>query len=322
MQATTPALPLFAYGLRVITEAAARAAYEWIGMGDKNAGDRAAVEAMRAELNRLPIDGIVVIGEGAKDEAPELYNGERIGDPSHAPKFDIAVDPVEGTSYLASGLANSVSVIAMAPRGTLFNPGPAFYMEKFAAPPAVQGRIDPRWPVARKLAVLAEALDKPVHELKIFVLDKPRHKELVQQINAAGARVSLHAAGDVNGAILAALPASGIDALMGTGGTPEGIITACAIRALGGVFFGRLDPQKADEKAAVAAAGLDTTRWHTTTELVRSDEVYFCATGITDGLLVEGVQRSATHDRTQTLIITGANGEREILTTWHRRRPS
>lgn len=315
----TPGIPLFAYGLRTITEAAARAACDWIGMGDKNAGDGAAVEAMRAQLNRLPIDGVVVIGEGAKDEAPELYNGETIGDPRHRPKFDIAVDPVEGTSYMAQGMTNAMSVIAMAPRGTMLDPGPAFYMEKFAGPPAVKGKIDPEAPVADKLAVLARELGKPLREVVVYVLDKPRHADLVQRINRAGARVALYPAGDVAGALLAATPGSGFDCLMGTGGTPEGIIVACALRGLGGELLGRLDPQKDAERRAVAAAGLDTRRWYRCDEMVTSDRVFFCATGVTDGFLFDGVRRTPTHDRTQTLMITGATGERQVLTTWHRR---
>ncbi|HYD32048.1 MAG TPA: class II fructose-bisphosphatase [Azospirillaceae bacterium] len=319
MSVHSPDLPLFSYGLRVITEAAARAAYEWIGMGDKNAGDHAAVEAMRAELNLLPIDGVVVIGEGAKDEAPELYNGEQIGDPSHAPKFDIAVDPVEGTTYLASGLSNSLAVIAMAPRGSMMNPGPAFYMEKFAGPPAVKGKIDPDSPIEEKLRILSRELGKPIRELRAYVLDKPRHENLVARINKTGARVALYSAGDIAGALLAADPESEIDCLVGTGGTPEGIISACAIRGLGGEFLGRLDPQKDDEKRAVAEAGLDTSRWYRAEELVTSEKVFFCATGITDGLLVQGVHRNAEYDRTQTLIITGTTRERQTLTTWHKR---
>lgn len=314
------AAPLFTYGLRRITEAAARAAYDWIGRGDKNQGDHSAVEAMRAELNKLPIDGIVVIGEGAKDEAPELYNGERIGDPRHQPKFDIAVDPVEGTSYLAKGMTNAMAVIAMAPRGTMLDPGPAFYMDKFAGPPAVRGKIDPRSPVEEKLRVLAKETGKPLSEITVYVLEKPRHRDLVERIHKAGARVALYPAGDVAGAIMAAIPESGIDALMGTGGTPEGIISACAIRALGGEFLGRLDPQLATERAAVESAGLDCNKWYKIEEMVKSDQVFFCATGITTGLLFEGVERARDYERTQTLMISGSTGERQLLTTFHSRK--
>jgi fructose-1,6-bisphosphatase II len=311
--------PSFIYSLRAVTEAAARSAYDWIGRGDKNQGDLAGVEAMRAALNGLPVGGTVIIGEGEKDDAPELYKGEVLGDPASPLQFDIAVDPVEGTSYLAKGMTNAMAVIAMAPRGSMFDPGPAFYMEKFAGPPAVRGKIDPKAPVAEKLNVLATALDKPVSELTVYVLEKPRHKELVSRIHAAGARVALYPAGDVAGALMAAIPDSGIDALMGTGGTPEGVISACAIRLLGGEFLGRLDPQLPSEIIAVRQAGMDTSKWYGVDELIRSDKAYFCATGITTGLLFEGVERTRAQEKTQTLMIAGPGGERQILTTWHPR---
>lgn len=316
---TTASNPSFIYALRAVTEAAARSAYDWIGRGDKNQGDLAGVEAMRDALNRMPVGGTVIIGEGEKDEAPELYKGEELGDLSSPCQYDIAVDPVEGTSYLAKGMTNAMAVIAMAPRGSMFDPGPAFYMEKFAGPPAVRGKIDPKAPVAEKLRVLAEALDKPISEITVYVLEKPRHREMVSRIHAAGARVALYPAGDVAGALMAAIPDSGIDALMGTGGTPEGVISACAIRLLGGEFMGRLDPQLPSEIIAVREAGMDTSQWHGVDELIRSDEAYFCATGITTGLLFDGVERTRTLEKTQTLMIAGPSGERQILTTWHPR---
>lgn len=310
--------PLLTYGLRLATEAAARAAYEWIGRGDKAQGDSAAIQAMAAELDRLPLSGVVVIGEGSRDECSVLYHGQRIGPPAELAEVDIAVDPVEGTSYLARGMTNAMAVVAMAPRGTLFEPGPAFYMEKFAGPPAVKGKVDPNAPVEDKLQAVAAALGKPVAELTIYVLEKPRHRDLVERIHRAGARVQLYPAGDVAGALMAAIPESGVDALIGTGGVPEGVLSACAIRAMGGEFLARLDPQLATEKAAVEAAGLSTRRWYGLEELVRSDQVHFCATGITTGLLFEGVERSRHHEKTQTLMI-GPGGERQLLTTFHRR---
>lgn len=316
---TTASDPSFIYALRAVTEAAARSAYDWIGRGDKNQGDLAGVEAMRDALNGMRVGGTVIIGEGEKDEAPELYKGEKLGDLSSPCQYDIAVDPVEGTSYLAKGMTNAMAVIAMAPRGSMFDPGPAFYMEKFAGPPAVRGKIDPKAPVAEKLRVLAEALDKPISEITVYVLEKPRHREMVSRIHAAGARVALYPAGDVAGALMAAIPDSGIDALMGTGGTPEGVISACAIRLLGGEFMGRLDPQLPSEIIAVREAGMDTSQWHGVDELIRSDEAYFCATGITTGLLFDGVERTRTLEKTQTLMIAGPGGERQILTTWHPR---
>ena len=309
--------PLFTFALRTITEAAARASYDWIGRGDKNSGDGAAVAAMRSELNKLPIDGVVVIGEGEKDEAPALYNGEQIGNATSKVQFDIAVDPVEGTSYLAKGMTNCLAVIAMAPRGSMFEPGPCFYMEKFAGPPCVRGKIEAGMSVAETLNVIARECDKPVKELTVFVLEKPRHKQLIGEIYKAGARAALYPAGDVVGALMASIPGSGIDAMMGTGGTPEGIMTAAAIRALGGEFMGRMDPQLEDEKAAVQEAGIDTTRWYQRDELVRSQNVYFCGTGITSGLMLKGVELTPHGVKTETLMVSGLSGERQLLTTIH-----
>ncbi|MBT3306888.1 MAG: fructose-bisphosphatase class II family protein, partial [Alphaproteobacteria bacterium] len=231
--------PLFIFALRNVTEAAAREAYKWIGLGQKDKSDVAAADAMREELKKLPISGTIVVGDAYKGPSNSLQNGETIGDGDQYPEFDIAVDPVEGTSYLAKGMTNAMAVIAMAPKGTLFEPGPSFYMEKFAAPKEAQGKIDPEAPTEDKLIALAKALGKPVSELTVFVLEKPRHNEMVESIYRAGARVALYPAGDVGGALMAAIPDSGIDALMGTGGTPEGILSACAIRAMGGVFFAR-----------------------------------------------------------------------------------
>lgn len=308
--------PELIYALRRVTENAACAASDWIGRGKPIEGDRAAVNAMRETLMKIDLDGIVVIGEGEKDEAPQLFDGERVGRPEAPFKADIAVDPVEGTTYLAKGLTNAVAVIAVAPRGTMLDLGPAFYMEKFAAPPAARGKINPAWPTARKLAALADCLGKDVSELNVFVLEKPRHRRLVEEIIDTGARVALYPAGDVAGALMAAFPDSGIDALMGTGGLPEGIMSACAIRALGGEFLGRVDPQLQTEAQAVKVAGLDTTRWYQSVELVTSEHVLFCATGITTGSMLEGVERTTDHTKVQTLMIAGDSAERQVLTTY------
>lgn len=310
---------LFVYALRQATEAAARAAYHWIGRGDKGQGDFAAIHAMREKLDQLPCDGRVLIGEGSPDEFPELYTGEKVGDPVHPLKLDIAADPIEGTSYLAKGMTNAMAVIAMTPRGAMFDPGPAFYMEKFSGPPAVKGLIDPAMSVADKLSVLAKATGKVVDDLTVYVQEKPRHRDLVEAIHKAGARVALYPAGDVAGAILAAIPGSGIDALMGTGGVPEGMISAAAIKALGGEFMARIDPQLATERQAVLAAGLSLERWYGLDDLVKSDQVYFCATGITTGLMLEGVERTKELEKTQTMLVAGPSGTRQILTTWHKR---
>ncbi|MBI5162767.1 MAG: class II fructose-bisphosphatase [Magnetospirillum sp.] len=308
-----------AYDLRRATEAAARAASAWIGRGDKGQGDSAAITAMTAELERLGLDGRILIGEGPRDETSDLYHGQRFGDPRRPPQWDIAVDPVEGTSFLAKGMTNAMACIAMAPHGALFDPGPAFYMEKIAVPPAAKGCIDPEAPVEDKLRALARALAKPVDELTVYVLEKPRHRDLVASIHALGARVLLYPAGDVAGAVMAAIPGSGVDALLGTGGCPEGILSACAIAGMGGEFMARLDPQLATERRAIEEAGVDTARWWRLDELVRAPEVIFCATGITTGLLLEGVERSGGMDKTQTMMVGGGAGIRQMLSSWHRR---
>jgi len=332
MTMTGGSAPLFLYALRTVTEGAASAAYDWIGRGRKDDGDGAAVDAMRAALNQLAIDGLVVIGEGEKDEAPALYNGERLGTgPGGADsggsalgdtQLDIAVDPVEGTTYLANGQTNALAVIAVAPRGAMMDPGPAFYMEKLVVPPAAKGKIDPSWSVERRLTALAQALGKPVGDLTVYVLEKPRHRALVERIHEAGARVALYPAGDVAGALMASIPDSGIDALMGTGGTPEGVMSACAVRALGGEFMGRLDPQLPSEQIAVRDAGLNATDWYAMEDMIKSDNVFFCATGITTGLLLDGVQRTSTHERLHTMLISGASGERQMLVNWRKRDPA
>jgi fructose-1,6-bisphosphatase II len=228
----------------------------------------------------------------------------------------VAVDPVEGTSYLVRGQTNALAVLAVAARGAMLNPGPAFYMEKFVASAPARGKIDPRWPVEKKLTALADALNKDVTDLTVFVLEKPRHRELVDRILSSGARVALYPAGDVAGALMAAIPGSGIDALMGTGGTPEGVMSACAIRAIGGEFLARLDPQLQTEARAVKEAGIDTEKWYERDEIIKSNDVFFCATGITTGLMLEGVERTKTHYKVQTMMITGATGERQTLTTY------
>ena len=307
--------PELMYSLRRVTESAALAAFDWIGRGDGMDGGRAALDAMLSSLAEVDLDAVVVIGEAGKGEAPQPARGERLGRPGSIFKADIAIDPVEGTSYLARGQTNALAVLAVAPRGAMMNPAPAFYMEKFVAPPAAYGKIDPQWTTGRKLRVLAELLNKEVSQLTVYVLEKPRHRELIDDIIRAGARVALYPAGDVAGALVAAIPGSGIDALIGTGGTPEGIMSACAVRALGGEFLARIDPQLHTEAKAVRDAGLSTSRWYTRDELIGSDDVFFCATGITTGLMVEGVERTATHYKVQTMMVTGATGERQLLTS-------
>ncbi|OAN53735.1 fructose 1,6-bisphosphatase [Paramagnetospirillum marisnigri] len=307
-----------AYDLRRATEAAARAAYAWIGRGDKVQGDHAAVAAMAGELDKLALDARLLVGEGPRAEISMLYHGQTLGD-STQPSWDLVVDPLEGASYLAKGMTNAMAVVAMAPHGKLFDPAPALYMEKLAVPPAAKGKVDPAAPPAERLRQLSAVLGKPVDEMTVYVIEKPRNKALVEAIYEAGARVALYPAGDVAGALMAAIPGSGIDALMGTGGTPEGLLSAIAIRAMGGDFLARIDPQLASEQAAVDAAGLDCSRWMSLEEMVPSDDVVFCATGITTGLLLEGVERASGLERTQTLMIGGEAGRRQMLTSWHKR---
>ncbi|HEX9753967.1 MAG TPA: class II fructose-bisphosphatase [Methyloceanibacter sp.] len=316
METPGPVNPELVFSLRRVTERAATAAFSWIGRGDSQDAGRAALDAMRAALADVDIDAVVAIGEATRGEAPQPQRGERFGRPGAAFKADIAVDPVEGTSYLVRGQTNALAVLAVAPRGAMLNPGPAFYMEKFVASAPARGKIDPRWPVEKKLSILAEVLSKDVSDLTVFVLEKPRHRELVDRILASGARVALYPAGDVAGALMAAIPGSGIDALMGTGGTPEGVMSACAIRAMGGEFLARLDPQLQTEAKAVKEAGIDTSKWYERDEIITSNNVFFCATGITTGLMLEGVERTKSHYKVQTMMTTGATGERQILTTY------
>jgi len=324
----TEGAALFVYALRTVTEAAACAAYEWIGRGERGKGDRAAVDAMLGELDGLPFSCRVVVGDGQGGGARALNPGATFGTPcaegeeSDGATFDLAVDPIEGTSYLVRGMTNAMAAVALAPRGAMYDPGPAFYMEKLVVPSAAKDRLSPDMDTGERLETLASALAKPVSEITVFVLEKPRHRELVEKIHRAGARVALYPAGDIAGAIMAAIPDSGIDALMGTGGAREGIISAAAVRALGGGFSARIDPQLATEKAAVVNAGIDTVRWLSIADLVGSEEVYFCATGITTGLLFEGVNRHKDSISTQSLMIAGPAGERQILTTYHRLAPS
>ena len=316
METLSPVNQQLVFSLRRVTERAATAAFNWIGRGDSQDAGRAALDAMRSALVEIDIDAVVAIGEATRGEAPQPQRGERLGRPGAAFKADIAVDPVEGMSYLVRGQTNALAVLAVSARGAMMNPGPAFYMEKFVASAPARGKIDPRWSPEKKLAVLAELLDKHVSELTVFVLEKPRHRELVESILSTGARVALYPAGDVAGALMAAIPGSGIDALMGTGGTPEGVMSACAIRAIGGEFLGRLDPQLQTEARAVKEAGIDTSKWYDRDEIIASNNVFFCATGITTGLMLEGVERSKTHYKVQTLMITGSSGERQIMTSF------
>ncbi|WP_243090295.1 class II fructose-bisphosphatase [Thermus neutrinimicus] len=298
------------------TEAAALASARYVGRGDKEGGDQAAVEAMRLLLNSLDFRGRVVIGEGEKDKAPMLYNGEVLGQ-GEGPYWDLAVDPVEGTRLLALGRPGAISVIAAAPEGTLFNPGPAFYAAKLVVGPEAKEAIDLKASVADNLKEIARALRKEVRELTVFVLDKPRHQRLIEEIRLAGARISLQTDGDVGGALAAVLPDTGIDVLMGTGGTPEGVIAAVAVRALGGGMQMRLDPQSEEERWNVVHAGYDLDRVYTLDELCSAEDTHFAATGITDGPFLRGVRYGESRAWTESLVIRGATRTLRKVEAWH-----
>jgi fructose-1,6-bisphosphatase II len=300
--------------LRSATEAAANAAAVKLGAGPNNGADAAAVDAMAEVLTRFPYRATVVSGQGSEDDVSTFYDGQVFGDPDSNIEFDLAVDPGEGTTYVVEGMTNAMSIAALAPRGAMREPEPALYMEKFVASAAAVSEIDPAWDVDRKLATLCKVLGKDIEDLTIFVLEKPRHRDLIEQIEEAGARVASYPAGDVAAALLATFPASKIDALMGTGGVREGIVSACAARALGAQFSWRLDPQLQSELAGIRAAGLPLDRWYTAGDLIASDDTYVCATGIASGLLLDGVARAPGEDRYQTLTI--ADGERKLMTTW------
>lgn len=299
-----------------VTEAAALAAARWMGRRQKESGDQAAVDGMRLMLDTVDMNGIIVIGEGEKDQAPMLFNGERVGN-GNGPATDVAVDPVEGTRLLAHGKPNAIAVIAVAPRGTMWNPGPGFYMEKIVVGQEARDAIDLDAPVSDNLKNVARALGKDVTDLTVFVLERPRHDRLIADIAEAGARVALHQDGDVAGALMAALETSSVDLMINIGGTPEGVISACAIKALGGQLLGRLAPQSAAEQAALQAAGLDTGRILTVDDLVRSNDVFFAATGITSGRLLRGVRYESGRARTYSLVIRSLSGTIRYLESIH-----
>ncbi len=303
-----------------VTEAAALSAAPHMGRGDGVAGDRAAVNAMRAVLDTVPMTGTVVIGEGEKDEAPMLFNGEEVGAET-SPAMDLAVDPVEGTRLLALGQPNAIAVIAAAPRGSMWSPGSSFYMNKLVVGDEARDAIDITSSVSENLHRVGEALERPVEQLTVFVLDKPRHRELVREVREAGARVTLHTDGDVMGALLAAYPGTGVDLLMGIGGTPEGVIAAVAVKALGAGMQGMRAPQRDDERARLDAE-LDPdemTRVLDVDDLVAAEDAFFAATAITGGVFLEGVR----YDRglgvtTESLAIRARSGSIRLIRGTHR----
>jgi fructose-1,6-bisphosphatase II len=301
-----------------VTEAAAMAAARWMGRGDKEGADGAAVDAMRVMLQTVSMDGVVVIGEGEKDEAPMLFNGERVGDGS-PPAIDIAVDPVEGTTPTALGRGNALAVIAASERGTMFNPGPCVYMEKLAVGPESAGQIDINDTPAHNLERVAKAKGVPVRDLTAVVLDRERHKDLIAEIRSTGARIRLIPDGDVAGAISAGWPGAGADILFGVGGTPEGVLAAAAIKCMGGELQGRLWPRNDDERAAAEAAGYDVDAVLFTDDLIRGDNCFFAATGVTDGDLLRGVRYERERGvSTQSLVMRSRSGTVRQVEAWHR----
>jgi fructose-1,6-bisphosphatase II len=299
-----------------VTEAAALASSRWVGRGDKLGADGAAVDAMRTVLSSVPMDGIVVIGEGEKDEAPMLYNGERIGDGS-TPRVDVAVDPIDGTSLTALGRANAISVIAVSERGTMFDPGPCFYMRKIAVGPDAAGSIDITATPTQNLRWIAKAKGESIRDLTVVILDRPRHAELIAEVRSSGARVKLISDGDIFGAIATSWPDAGVDVLFGIGGTPEGVIAAAALKCMGGEIQAQLWPQN-DERERAEAAGFDVDAVLTTDDLVQGDNAFFAATGITDGELLRGVRFSAKGATTQSLVMRSRSGTVRMVEARHR----
>ncbi len=291
-----------------VTEVAALAAARWMGRGDKEGADGAATEAMRVLLGSVALDGIVVIGEGEKDNAPMLYNGEQVGDGS-PPEVDIAVDPLEGTTLTALGRGNALAVIAVSERGTMYDP-PGFYMQKLAVGAEAAGTIDIDAPVADNLKAVAKATGRSVHDVTAVVLDRPRHEKLIAEIREAGARIRCIQDGDVAGAISTGWPEAGSDILFGIGGTPEGVISAAALKCMGGEIQARLAPQKEGERESIIEAGreADLDRILTTDDLVKGNNCFFAATGVTDGELLRGVRYDRQGATTQSLVMRSKSG--------------
>jgi len=290
-----------------VTESAALSATRWQGRGDKNAVDGAAVEAMRFVLQSVPMDGIVVIGEGEKDEAPMLYIGELIGT-GDAPSVDVAVDPVDGTTLTSKGLPNAISVVALASRGSMFYAPGIVYMEKIAVGPRGKGCISLDASVEENIRCVAKAKGLEVGEVTVVILDRPRHEDLIQKVRDAGARIKLIGDGDVAGALEAASEGSGVDLLMGVGGAPEAVIAACAIKCLGGEIQCRMAPRDEAEQMKAVAAGFDPSKIFTTDDLVKDDDVFFAMTGVTDGELVRGVRYTNRGAETESLMMRSRSG--------------
>ncbi|WP_182899930.1 class II fructose-bisphosphatase [Microbispora sp. H10830] len=290
-----------------VTEAAAMAAARWVGRGDKNGADGAAVNAMRQLINTVSMKGVVVIGEGEKDNAPMLYNGEEVGDGT-GPECDVAVDPIDGTRLCALGMNNAISVIAVSERGSMYDPSAVFYMEKLVTGPQAAEHVDIDAPVADNIRAVARAKGAKPSDVTVVILDRPRHERIVKEIRETGARIRFITDGDVAGAIMAARNGTGVDLMLGIGGTPEGIVAACALKCMGGVIQGKLWPRDEEERRKALDAGLDVDQVLMTDDLVRSDDVFFAATGITDGELMHGVRFQGGAAVTHSLVMRGRSG--------------
>ena len=299
------------------TESACLAAARWVGRGDKNRADDAAVEAMRLSLSTVPLDGVVVIGEGEKDEAPMLYNGEHVGD-GQDPQVDVAVDPIDGTTLTAKGLNNALSVIAVSERGSMLDPGPSFYMEKIAVGPEAVGAIDITASATQNLRWIAKSKGEEIRDLTVVILDRPRHAELIEEIRASGCRIRLITDGDVYGSVATCWPDAGVDALFGIGGTPEGVVSAAAMKAMGGEIQARFCPQSDAERTAMIDAGFDLDRVFGQDDLIESDNCFFAATGHTDGALLRGVRFDKQGARTQSLVMRSRSGTVRMIDARHR----
>ena len=300
-----------------VTEAGAMAAGRWVGRGDKEGGDGAAVDAMRELVNSVSMRGVVVIGEGEKDNAPMLYNGEEVGN-GDGPECDFAVDPVDGTTLMSKGMPNAISVLAVAERGAMFDPSAVFYMNKIAVGPDAADVIDITVPVAENISRVAKVKNSSVADLTVCILDRPRHQGLMAEVRDAGARIRLISDGDVAGAISACRPNSGTDMLLGIGGTPEGIIAAAAIRCMGGAIQAVLAPTDENERQKALDAGHDVDRVLTTEDLVSGENVFFCATGVTDGDLLQGVRYFGGGCTTQSIVMRSKSGTVRMIEAYHR----
>ncbi|WP_328494231.1 class II fructose-bisphosphatase [Streptomyces sp. NBC_00414] len=300
-----------------VTEAAAMAAGRWVGRGDKNGADGAAVRAMRTLVSTVSMNGVVVIGEGEKDEAPMLFNGERVGDGT-GPECDIAVDPIDGTTLAAKGMTNAIAVLAAADRGTMFDPSAVFYMDKLVTGPEAADYVDINAPVSVNIRRVAKAKRVTPEDVTVVILDRPRHDGIIKEIRETGARIKLISDGDVAGSILALREGTGIDLLLGIGGTPEGIISACAVKCLGGTLQGKLWPKDDEERARAVDAGHDLDRVLLTDDLVSGENVFFVATGITDGELLRGVRYRPETATTDSIVMRSKSGTVRQINSEHR----